>query len=126
MEETLASLHAVQGMSLADMEVQLEQSKTILAGMRQNVKGELLQNIVSVLLAVDADQNMLLSDAEIDALIINLEGINSVQLKEQLLKDCIVEHGRSIVALMEVARNLMKDNLPEENCIFKFLEEDAN
>lgn len=122
MEETLATLQSLEGKSIDELERQLTESKSILAQMNTNVKGELLQNLITVMLAVDADGDLLLADEEIDALIGNLEGIHGVDLKEDLLKKTIIEHGRSLTAVMEVARHLLcAQDIPADQSIFRFI-----
>ena len=109
LEDTLEAVTALQGESIKKLEEQLNESKEILANMSQNRKAVILQNLVSVLLATDGNQDMLLSDEEIDDLIHNLESINGVELKEDLVRKTIIDSGRSVAAVMEVARNV--DNL---------------
>lgn len=109
LEDTLEAVAALQGESIKKLEEQLNESKEILANMSQNRKAVILQNLVSVLLATDGNQDMLLSDEEIDDLIHNLESINGVELKEDLVRKTIIDSGRSVAAVMEVARNV--DNL---------------
>jgi len=109
LEETLESVNQLQGESLSKLQEQLQQSKDILAGMNRNRRALVLQNLVTVLLANDSDQDLLLSDEEMERLIQGLESIHGVQLKEQEIRNTIIDHGRSVVALMEVAKNV--DNL---------------
>jgi len=109
LEETLESVNQLQGESLQKLQEQLQTSRDILAGMSRNRKAVVLQNLVTVLLANDSDQDLLLSDEEVESLIAGLESIHGVQLKEQEIRNMIIEHGRSVVALMEVAKNV--DNL---------------
>jgi hypothetical protein len=124
LEATMEAISALEGASLDKLQEQLDESKEILTHMHRNYQADILQNLVSVLLATDADQNMLLADEEIDDLIRNLEGIHGVQLKEDLLRKVIIEQGRSVDALMEVARNVISP--PEQSGtvkpIFTYLE----
>lgn len=106
LEETLDSVNALQGESIKKLEEQLNESKEILANMNRNRKAVILQNLITVLLATDGNQDMLLSDEEIDDLIHNMESINGVELKEDLVRQTIIDAGRSVAAVMEVARNV--------------------
>jgi hypothetical protein len=118
LEETLSTLQGVQGNSVTALEEQLQESKNILASMKTNTQGQILQNLISVLLATDVDQNMLLSDTEIQQLIENLEQVENIQLDENLIKTTIIEQGRSVAAVMEIARNVMAN----ESAMFTYLE----
>ena len=106
LEDTLEAVNALQGESIKKIEEQLKDSKEILASMSQNRKSIILQNLITVLLATDGNQDMLLSDEEIDDLIHNMESINGVELKEDLVRNTIIDAGRSVASVMEVARNV--------------------
>jgi len=106
LEDTLEAVNALQGESIKKLEEQLNESKEILANMTRNRKAVILQNLVTVLLATDGNQDMLLSDEEIDDLIHNMESINGVELKEDLVRQTIIDAGRSVAAVLEVARNV--------------------
>lgn len=121
LEETVAAVNQLQGESVQKLEEQLEESKKILSHMKTNQKAVILQNLVTVLLATDADADMLLSDEEIEELIQNLEGIHGVQLNEDLLRQTVIDQGRSVAAVMEVARAVLTPSDGESN-IFSYLE----
>jgi hypothetical protein len=123
LEATMEAVNALEGESLDKLQEQLEESKEIVLHMDRNYQADILQNLMTVLVATDADQNMLLADKEIDDLIHNLEGIHGVQLKEDLLRKTIIEHGRSVAAVMEIARNVLSpsDQDGSGNQIFTYL-----
>ena len=124
MEETLETLQSLEGQSIQELQNQLEDSKRVLDQMNKNVTGEVLQNLISVMLACDNDGDLLLSDAEIDTLIDNLEATQGVQLKEDMFRQAIIDNGRSLAAVMEVTRNLLcGKELSSEQTIFHFLDD---
>ena len=106
LEDTLEAVNVMRGESIKKIEEQLNDSKEILANMSQNRKAVILQNLITVLLSTDGNQDMLLSDEEIDDLIHNMESINGVELKEDLVRNTIIDAGRSVASVMEVARNV--------------------
>jgi len=106
LEDTLEAVNALQGESVQKLQEQLQDSREILKNMNQNRRATILQNLVTVLLATDENQDMLLSDPEIDSLIQKLEGINGVELKEDRVRQTIIEQGRSVGAIMQVAREV--------------------
>lgn len=123
MEETLATIEQMQGSNVKELENQLEESKQILSGMGLNVKTELLQNLITVMMAADTDGDMLLSDTEIDELIQQLESIANVQLKEDRIREIIIREGRSLSGIMELARCvLMDESIPPEKHVFSLIE----
>jgi hypothetical protein len=123
LEATVQAVNALQGDSIDKLDEQLQESKEILSHMDRNFQAVILQNLVTVLLATDANRDMMLADEEIDELIRNLEGIQGVQLKEDLLRKTIIDNGRSVGAVMEVARNVLT---PEKSSttqsMFSYLE----
>mmetsp|Transcript_16462 Transcript_16462/g.45962 ORF Transcript_16462/g.45962 Transcript_16462/m.45962 type:complete len:96 (+) Transcript_16462:685-972(+) len=95
--------------------------------MKQNLQGDILQNLISMVLACDDDGDMILSDDEIDDLIFNLEGVHGVQLKEELIRKMIVDNGRSLNAIMDVAKTVLtgEDGGQANAGLFQFLEAES-
>lgn len=125
-EATLETVNALGKESLCKLQDQLQQSREILSCMDHNYQAIVLQSLMTVLLAIDADRNMILADEEIETLIHNLEAIHGVQLKDDILSKTIIDQGRSVDAVMEVARNVL--SLPTgissktETPMFSYLE----
>lgn len=122
MEAALEAINSLQGESVGKLEQHLQESKDILSRMESNIQAAILQNLVTVMLSTDADQNMMLSNEEIDELIQNLEGINGIQLKEDQVRKTIIEHGRSVGAIMEVARQALATCKSGTDSMFSFVE----
>jgi hypothetical protein len=120
MEQTLSSLQSVQGQSVDELEAQLQESKDILARMQTNQRGQILQNLITVLLSADADGNMMLSDEDIDNIIHRLEGLHNVNIDDDKVRQLIIDNGRSIEAVMELARAAFATEEGSENAIFSY------
>lgn len=91
--------------------------------MSQNKKAEILHYLMTVALAMNTDGNRILSNEEIDELVQSIKGITGVRLKENLLRKMIINNGRSLIGIIEVAQNLLNDK--EEEKIFTiWIEED--
>jgi hypothetical protein len=89
-------IQSVQGQSLDELEKQLEESREILSTMKDDLAGDILQNIISVVLAADDNGDNVLSDAEIDEVVRNIEGLQGVDLPDAKLKQLIIGKGRSV------------------------------
>lgn len=112
LEDTLDSVNELQGAPISKLEEQLAESQEYLSRLQNNPKAIVLQTLTTILLANDADQDMMLSDTEIDTIIHNLKEIPKVQLQDDLLRKIIIDNGRSVGAVMEVARNVVgKDSV---------------
>lgn len=117
-KEKLDILQSTQVTSLDALENQLEESKAILVKMKQNVQGEILGNLFDVLLTSDVDGNGVMSDGEINDLITKMEKMNDVNFNDELVTETIINHGRSIDAIMELTKNLLSEDVEERNKYF--------
>jgi uncharacterized protein YoxC len=121
MSSTLDAVRETEGKTLDELEQQLEQSRQIFNSMQDNLMGNILQNLISVVLNCDKDGDMVLSDEEIDTIILKMEGINGIDLNDELLREALVQNGRSLNAILDVARNALDDTVAPEDNIFKFI-----
>jgi hypothetical protein len=96
MKEKLEIIQGVQGTSVEELEHQLQESRTIYSKMERNLQGEILQNLISVILACDQDGDMVLSNDEIDDIILKLEGIHNLDLDEDMIRAKVQDCGRSL------------------------------
>lgn len=96
MSSTLDAVRETEGKTLDELEQQLEQSRQIFNSMQDNLMGNILQNLISVVLNCDKDGDMVLSDEEIDTIILKMEGINGIDLNDELLREALVQNGRSL------------------------------
>jgi len=124
LEQSLAEVRALGGASLKQLEDQLVQSREILKSAHANHKSDILQNLLTVLLTLDRDGNAILSDEEIDEVIHTMEGVHGVQFNEELLRKAIIDAGRSTFGILEVARNVLSDDTPADEIIFRLQERD--
>ena len=104
MEQTLSTLQSVQGQSVDELERQLLESKDILARMKTNKQGQVLQNLISVVLNADSDGNRILSDEDIEDIIQRLEGLHQVDINDEKVRQTIIDNGRSVEAVMQLAK----------------------
>jgi hypothetical protein len=122
LEQTLEDVKTLNIASLDEIQTHLEESKQVLREMARNRKAELLHNLVTVALAMDKDGNRILSNEEIDEIVVTTKSIQGVRLRENVLRRTIIDYGRSVAGVMEVARNLVKEDLSEEEKIFSFVD----
>jgi len=96
--------------SLNLLEEQLEQSQQILEEMKNNKLDIILNNVFDALIACDKDGDVKLTDDEIDDLIHGIEGINKVDINDELSKRMIIDAGRDINAVMKLVKDVLDDN----------------
>jgi len=122
MEEALADIREMETQNLDLLEEQIVESQEILDSMQESVRSTVIQNVISILFAVDTDGDCKLSDDEIDTLIHRVESINDVDINDEMIKKLIIDKDRNIDGVMDVIRDAMEnssDKPPEERC-FRF------
>jgi hypothetical protein len=81
-----------------------------------NLKGTVMQNLLSVVMASDQDKDMLVDQEEVDTLIKRIEGIGGVTVKEDKFRAAFA--GNSVSSLMNIVSNLLRDDVKPEDQIF--------
>uniref|UniRef100_A0A7S1ZD06 Uncharacterized protein n=1 Tax=Ditylum brightwellii TaxID=49249 RepID=A0A7S1ZD06_9STRA len=125
LEQTLKEIKMMESSTLDELEVQLQEQKEIEDQLEDNLVAEICQNVISICLAVDKDGDMNLSDDEIALLIAKIQSIGGVAVDEEKFKALIIENGRSMTAVMEVLRNLLDDQLDQDQNIFTELQDSS-
>ena len=123
-EQTLEAVRKLEGASLDQLEEQLKTTEEIYDSMQDNLRSNVLQNLISVVLTCDHDGDMTLSDEEIQGLIDRLQSMYGVDIDDARAKQKIVDAGRSINGIMELIKDLFDDEAPEEERIFKVVDEE--
>jgi hypothetical protein len=75
-----------------------------------------MQNLLSVVMASDADKDMVVDKEEIDTLISRIEGIGGVEVKKDKFRAAFA--GNSVSSLMNIVSNLLRDDVKPEDQIF--------
>jgi hypothetical protein len=117
-EQALDAITQMQGQSIEAFEEQVNDNRNILSKMQSNLKANVLQNLLQVVIRSDNDDNMTIEEHEVSGLINRIKGINGVEVNESLFRDAITKSGGSLQCVMDIIRNLMDDDIPKENEIF--------
>jgi hypothetical protein len=126
LQSTFDQISKLQEMSIDEIEQQVNESKLIVTNMEQTFQTGLLQNLITILLAVDKNnhdkESGILSDAEINDLIHQLENIHNIAFDEQKVRDLIVnQHQRNIKGVMDVVRKALLGDPNNPDSIFSFI-----
>ena len=85
--------------------------------MQQNLKANVLQNLLSLVFGSDTNQDNIVNDNEADDLVRRIGRMSGVEVHEDKLREAIV--GKEVSAVMDVIRNLLtSDSMAEEDRIF--------
>jgi cell division protein FtsB len=121
-DQALAVITESQGQSMDAFAKQVADNKEILQQMKGNLKANVLQNLLSVILRSDSDQDFTMDQAEVDTLMRRLQNISGVTVKEEKFRAAI--QGQSINAVMEIVKNLLRPNVPESERIFELQQQE--
>ena len=114
----LDTITQTQGQSIGDFEKQVEENRNILKSMKTNLKSSVLQNLLSVVMASDANKDMIVDDAEVDILITRIQNIGGVEVHGDRFRAAFA--GKSVSSMMQIVQNLLSDDIPPEEKIFEF------
>lgn len=117
-EQALDVITQTQGQSIEAFEAQVKDNRDILNKMQSNLKANVLQNLLQVVIRSDKDEDLTIEDDEIGDLIDRIKGINGVQVNESRFREAILSSGGSLKAVMDIIRNLMDDSVSEGDEIF--------
>jgi len=125
-EEALQVLNAMQGESVEEFANQVETNRGILRKMQKNLKANVLQNLLSVVIRSDVDGDMQIDESEISDMVERLESVNGVHIHEDRFRQVIKENGGSLRCVIDVVKNLLSENVDANNQIFVFDEDDTD
>ena len=118
-EQALDVITQTQGQSVDAFAEQVKENRDILGQMQKNLKANVLQNLLQVVIRSDRDDNMQIELDEIDPLITRIKKINGVEVREDKFREMITASGGSLSNVMDIIKNLMaEDQVGEESSIF--------
>jgi len=115
-DEALQVITNTQGQNVGAFEEQVKENREILEKMRENHQANVLQNLLSVILRCDTDGDFNMDEGELDNLIQRLERVGGVQVRRERFHNVMAN--RSIESIMDVVKNLLQEDTPEDQKIF--------
>ena len=116
-------MYVLPSLACFDSEMLLADTKRGISLVQVSKKNHILSILVNCLVNIDKDKDYLLSDEEINGVIKKVEKIMNVDINDEMLKALIIGGGRSLNAVMAVAKNLVSEDIPEDEKIFTFLDD---
>lgn len=118
-EQALDVITQTQGQSVEAFAEQVKENRDILGQMQKNLRANVLQNLLQVVIRSDRDDNMQIEFDEIDPLITRIKKINGVEVREDKFREMMTTSGGSLSNVMDIIKNLMsEDQVGEESSIF--------
>ncbi len=117
-EQALDVITQTQGQSVAAFADQVKENREILLAMQKNLRANVLQNLLQVVIRSDLDDSMQIEIDEVDDLIARIKKINGVEVSEERFKRAIKSSGGSLSSVMDIIKNLMAEDTADEDKIF--------
>jgi hypothetical protein len=116
-EEALEVISKTQGQSVSALEKQVQDNKEILGKMKKSTKGRVIQNLISIIYRGDENCDDMISEEEATSVITGLSKIGGLTIHEKKLREAIT--GKSIESVIDVVKNLLSEDVPEDQRIFE-------
>ena len=118
-EGALDAITQKQGQGVESFKKQVEEGRKLVQGMKKNLRANVLQSLLTMVIASDEDGDNTIDADETEALIERLHEINGVELREDKFREALQKSGGSLDAVMDMVRDIVKnDNLDPEDEIF--------
>eukprot|EP00985_Skeletonema_marinoi_P002657 scaffold1098_cov108-Skeletonema_marinoi.AAC.1 len=117
-EQALDVITQTQGQSVDAFAEQVKENRDILGQMQKNLRANVLQNLLQVVIRSDRDDNMQIEFDEIDDLITRIKKINGVEVREDKFRDMITTSGGSLSTVMDIIKNLMAEDKGGDEALF--------
>jgi len=119
-ENALDVISKVQGESVGEFETQVQDNKNILKSMEKNLKAAVLQNLLSVVMGSDTNDDFKLDEDEINGMIKRIKSINGVEVNESALRSIIAEKNGDIDSIVGVMQGVVNGPGVGKDEIFVF------
>mmetsp|Transcript_7269 Transcript_7269/g.9007 ORF Transcript_7269/g.9007 Transcript_7269/m.9007 type:complete len:151 (+) Transcript_7269:25-477(+) len=106
LRQTLKDIHEMESAAVDHLEKSMGDRQEAMELNQTNLFTAIVDNVIDILLKLDKDEDMLLSDNEVNAIIKAIEGINEVDIKDDYLRQKINEYGSSIEGVMRLMNHI--------------------
>jgi hypothetical protein len=103
-EQALDVITQTQGQSVEAFAEQVKDNREILGQMQKNLRANVLQNLLQVVIRSDQDDNMQIEEDEIDDLINRIKKINGVEIMEDRFKQKIIAAEGKMTVVMDIIK----------------------
>jgi len=117
-EAALDVITQTQGQSVETFKEQVKENREILNQLQKQLRANVLQNLLQVVIRSDQDENMEIEEHEIGPLINRITKINGVEVMKERFRDRIMSTGGDLSSVMDIIKNLMADDVSGEDEIF--------
>jgi len=109
-QQVIEGISQTKGRSVESLLEAVKENKATVELMEKNVRAAVVQNILSVVFAIDEDGDRKLSKEETTKLIKSLQEINGVKVDEKKFRAMIKEKDGSVDAVMAIIESILYDD----------------
>lgn len=117
-EEALDVITQTQGASVDTFREQVKENREILNQLQKQLRANVLQNLLQVVIRSDADESQQIDEHEIDPLVERIAKINGVEVNKDRFRERIISGGGSLYVVIDLIKNLMTGDGSGEDDIF--------
>lgn len=105
----LSTLLESQNMNTSTFVYEVKQNRLVQNEIEKLLVMDVMQNVISTIMRADCDQDFVIDPEEVDALILRVRALPSVEkVDEARLREMLLREGSGLEAVMKVMRNLME------------------
>jgi len=127
-QNALDAITNQQTQSIDEFEKQVERQKELLKELQEDSRSGLLQTLLSIIVAADADGDFTISESEVEPLIQDIEDSGILGVHHDRFKKKVHETGGDFQAVLDMCASIMQntgggEELPEDEQIFFIIED---
>mmetsp|Transcript_7918 Transcript_7918/g.8731 ORF Transcript_7918/g.8731 Transcript_7918/m.8731 type:complete len:152 (+) Transcript_7918:282-737(+) len=101
-KQILTQIAELENFAIDDLEEDLKTKQDILEQNEIGLVGSTIDNIIDVLLKADLNQDQEICEDELELVISNIEGIQNINLNDELIHQKLDEYGNNIEAVIRL------------------------
>jgi len=108
-EKAFDAVTQSQAQSVDAFEGQVKENRDILQLMQKNLKANVLQNLLSVVIRADSDNGGTIDPDEYDEVVKRIRTINGIEVPESRFKEALEESNGSLYAVMDIIKDILNE-----------------
>ena len=109
-EKALDAITETQGNSVKAFAMQVDENKEILDKMESNLRANVLQNVIDILIRSDNDGDFIIDDVEVDDLIARMERLQGGDMDDDKVRKIISDNNGDVNALMQIVKAVLEQD----------------
>ena len=112
-EQSLNNVLSVQGGNSATFIEKVKENQLVLDQIKKNLEAKITQDILSVVMRSDRDEDFRIDPEEVDVLVLRLKSAQGVKLDEQRFRSEIGQSGYRVSTVLNICKGMLSDDSDE-------------